>query len=90
VVADMAPASGQSDGNKQLTALLMIDPHSDSFPREARYGIAWRLLRKPMVVLLICCVLFRPLRLRLHRFVRLGWVGTLEPGRVMKAELHGF
>jgi len=35
-------------------------------------------------------VLFRPLRLRLHRFVRLGWVGTLEPGRVMKAELHGF
>ncbi len=35
-------------------------------------------------------VIFRPPRFRLHRFERLGWVGTVEPGRVVNAELHGF
>src|SRR3989475_1801324 len=34
-------------------------------------------------------VIFRPLRLRLHRFERLGWVETVEPGGVVNAELHG-
>src|SRR5215469_3541057 len=35
-------------------------------------------------------VIFRPLRFRLHRLERLGGIRTVEPGRVMNAELHDF
>jgi len=34
-------------------------------------------------------VIFRPLRLRLHRLERLSRIGSVEPGRVVNAELHG-
>src|SRR2546428_9268757 len=34
-------------------------------------------------------VVFRPLRIRPHRFERLGWVRTVEPGGVVDAEIYG-
>ena len=41
--------------DKQLSALLVIDPYNDSFLREANYGIASRLLQTQTVVFLIWC-----------------------------------
>lgn len=41
--------------DKEITALLGIDPYNDLFPREAKYGVASRLLQKQMIVFLICC-----------------------------------
>jgi hypothetical protein len=41
--------------DKQLSALLAIDPYNDSFLREANYGIASRLLQTQTVVFLIWC-----------------------------------
>src|ERR1700730_906663 len=35
-------------------------------------------------------VMFCPLCLRLHRLERLAGINTLEPGRVVDAELHGY
>jgi hypothetical protein len=41
--------------DKEITALLVIDPITTSFPRQARYGTAFELLQKRMTAFLICC-----------------------------------
>jgi hypothetical protein len=40
---------------KEITALLVIDPYNDFISREARYGITFVLLQKRMTAFLICC-----------------------------------
>ena len=41
--------------DNEITALLVVDPYNDSFPREAKYGTAFGLLQKRMTAFLICC-----------------------------------
>jgi hypothetical protein len=42
--------------DEQLTAVLVIDPLTTSFPRAARYGTAFALSQKRMTAFLICFV----------------------------------
>ena len=41
--------------DKELTALIVIDPYNDFISEGGKLGTAFGLLQKQMIVFLICC-----------------------------------